>query len=98
MYASADLELLCPEVWPDAVADYLLAHPMAICTALDQQFRESCEALFEVPEIRRACFENMVAFNAINGEFCRIHSPVGIPLPVKGHLDGEEGTKPLRFK
>lgn len=61
------------------------------------QFRESCEALFEVPEIRRACFENQVAFIAINGEFCRMHNQVGIPLPVRAQLDGEEGTKLLRF-
>ena len=62
------------------------------------QFRDSSEALFEIPEIRRACFENLVAFNAINGKFCRMHSQVGIPLPVRAHLDGEEGTKLLRFE
>ena len=50
------------------------------------QFRDSSEALFEIPEIRRACFENLVAFNAINGKFCRMHSQVGIPLPVRSHL------------
>ena len=62
------------------------------------QFRDSSEALFETPEIRRARFENLVAFNAINGKFCRMHRQVGIPLPVRAHLEGEEGTKLLRFK
>ena len=61
------------------------------------QFRGSSEALFEIPEIRRACFENLVAFNAINGKFCRMHSQVGIPLPVRTQLEGEAGAELLRF-
>ena len=61
------------------------------------QLRESCEALFEVPEIRRACFENQVAYNAINGESCRMHSQVGIPLPVRDQLVAEDGCQLLNF-
>ena len=61
------------------------------------QFRESCEKLFEVPKIRRVCFESQVAFKAINGEICRMHNQAGIPLPVRAQLDGEKGTEPLRF-
>ena len=61
------------------------------------QFRDSSEALFEIPEIRRACFENLVAFNAINGKFCRMHSQVGIPLPVRSHLEGEKSSELLSF-
>ena len=61
------------------------------------QLRESCEALFEVPEIRRACFENQVAYNVINGESCRMHSQVGIPLPVRDQLAAEDGCQLLSF-
>ena len=53
--------------------------------------------LFEVPEIRRACFENRVAFNAINGEYCRMNSQVGLPLPVREQLEGERGNTLLEF-
>ena len=52
------------------------------------EFRDSSQMLFEIPEIRRACFENQVAFNAINGEHCHMHSKVGIPLPVREQLEG----------
>ena len=61
------------------------------------QFRESFEKLFEVPEIRRVCFENLVAFNVINGGYCRIHSLVGFPLPVRRRSDGEKGITLLDF-
>eukprot|EP00944_MAST-04C_sp_MAST-4C-sp1_P014933 g14933.t1 len=62
------------------------------------EFRDSCEMLFEIPEIRRACFENRVAFNAINGENYRLHSQIGLPLPVREQLDGEKGVAFLNFE
>ena len=47
------------------------------------EFRDSCEMLFEIPEIRRSALRNRVAFNAINGE----HNQVGLPLPVREQLE-----------
>lgn len=48
------------------------------------EFRgDSCEMSFETLEIRRVSCENQIAFNAINGEYCRMHSQVGIPLTLR---------------
>ena len=61
------------------------------------ELRDSSQMLFEIPEIRRACYENQVAFNAINGEHCRMHSELGIPLPVREELEGVRRVALLGF-
>jgi len=51
-----------------------------------ESFKNSCRRLFQVPEVRRACFESQVAYNAINGAYCYIHPKLGIPLPSRRQL------------
>ena len=50
-------------------------------------FQDACKRLFQVPEIRRACFESPLAYNAINGAHCYIHQNLGIPLPNRAQLN-----------
>ena len=52
------------------------------------EFKKSSEILFDsYPEIRRACFENTVGYNAINGANCQINPLVNIPLVSREFLD-----------
>ena len=38
------------------------------------------------PKIRRACFENIVGYNAINGSNCQINPAINIPLVSREFL------------
>ncbi len=52
------------------------------------EFKKSSEILFDsYPEIRRACFENIVGYNAINGTNCQINPAVNISLVTREFLD-----------
>jgi hypothetical protein len=53
-------------------------------------FRDACKRLFQIPEIRRACFEAPLAYHAINGKKCYIHQKLAIPLPSRSSLHGNE--------
>ena len=51
-----------------------------------------------LPTSRSRKFEGRaLAFNAINGEYCRMNSQVGLPLPVREQLEGERGNTLLDF-
>ena len=45
------------------------------------------QKIFQVREIRRACFESTLAYNAINGAYCNIHQNLGIPMPNRTQLN-----------